>query len=152
MRPLADDNVDAATSLGMLLEMAGNNVMVVHDGTDAVIAAQQYRPQVAILDIGMPRMNGYQVAEKLRSEVLGPDALLIALTGWGQADDKARAMAESQQTASPERRPSTNTNVGQLVELTWRQQCTACHGETGKGDGQMGPMLQVRSLEPARLR
>jgi diguanylate cyclase (GGDEF)-like protein len=89
---IADDNVDAATSLGMLLEMAGNNVLVVHDGTDAVIAAQQYRPQVAILDIGMPRMNGYQVAEKLRGEILGPAVLLIALTGWGQADDKARAM------------------------------------------------------------
>jgi diguanylate cyclase (GGDEF)-like protein len=90
---IADDNVDAATSLGMLLEMAGNNVLVVHDGTDAVIAAQQYRPQVAILDIGMPRLNGYQVAEKLRGEILGPDVLLIALTGWGQADDKARAVA-----------------------------------------------------------
>jgi cytochrome c oxidase cbb3-type subunit 3 len=61
-------------------------------------------------------------------------------------DDKARAMAASQQTAAQERKPSTGTNVGQLVELTWRQQCTACHGETGKGDGQMGPMLQVRDL------
>ena len=60
-------------------------------------------------------------------------------------DDKMRTPTGAQQKGAQERGPTTN-NVGQLVELTWRQQCTTCHGETGKGDGQMGPMLQVRDL------
>jgi cytochrome c oxidase cbb3-type subunit 3 len=60
-------------------------------------------------------------------------------------DDKIRTPTGPQPKGAQERGPTTN-NVAQLVELTWRQQCTTCHGETGKGDGQMGPMLQVRDL------
>ena len=90
---VADDNVDAAESLGMLLEMAGCEVLLVRDGVEAVKLAQQRRPQVAVLDIGMPGLNGYQVAEQIRAAGWGKEVLLIAATGWGQAADKARALA-----------------------------------------------------------
>jgi signal transduction histidine kinase/ActR/RegA family two-component response regulator len=90
---IADDNIDAAESLGMILEMAGHEMVLAHDGITAVEFVEQLRPQVAIIDIGMPKMNGYLVAEKIRSGEWGKEILLIALTGWGQSDDKARALA-----------------------------------------------------------
>jgi diguanylate cyclase (GGDEF)-like protein len=90
---IADDNVDAAASLGMLLELDGHEVLIAHDGAEAVEVARRCRPQVAILDIGMPRLNGYQVAEQLRAESWGKNMLLVTLSGWGQADDKTRASA-----------------------------------------------------------
>jgi signal transduction histidine kinase/CheY-like chemotaxis protein len=90
---IADDNRDAADSLGMLLELAGHDVKVTHSGAAALAAGESYRPDVLILDIGMPDMNGYDVARAARQESWGKSAHLIALTGWGQAADKERAMA-----------------------------------------------------------
>jgi signal transduction histidine kinase/ActR/RegA family two-component response regulator len=90
---IADDNRDAADSLGMLLELAGHDVQVTHSGAAALAAGESYRPDVVILDIGMPGMNGYEVARAARRESWGGSAYLIALTGWGQATDKERAMA-----------------------------------------------------------
>jgi two-component system CheB/CheR fusion protein len=89
---IVDDNVDAAASLGMLLELSGNEVLVAHNGRDALAVARLHQPSVVILDIGMPQLDGYQVAETLRRETRGPDILLIALTGWGQSEDKQRAL------------------------------------------------------------
>jgi CheY-like chemotaxis protein len=89
---IVDDNVDAAASLGMLLELAGNEVLVSHSGTDAIAAARLYHPSIVILDIGMPQLDGYQVAAALRREARGSELLLIALTGWGQTEDKQRAL------------------------------------------------------------
>jgi CheY-like chemotaxis protein len=85
---IADDNHDSAMSLGMLLELSENKVLLAHNGADAVELARRHRPQVVILDIGMPGMNGYQAAQKIRSESWGKNMLLIALTGWGQKNDK----------------------------------------------------------------
>ena len=90
---IADDNRDAADRLGMLLELAGHDVNVTHSGAAALAAGKSYRPDVVILDIGMPDMNGYDVARTARQESWGKSAHLIALTGWGQATDKERAMA-----------------------------------------------------------
>jgi signal transduction histidine kinase/ActR/RegA family two-component response regulator len=89
---IVDDNVDAAASLGMLLELSGNEVLVTHSGADAIEVARRHHPSVVILDIGMPQLDGYQVAETLRREARGNEYLLIALTGWGQAEDKQRAL------------------------------------------------------------
>jgi signal transduction histidine kinase/ActR/RegA family two-component response regulator len=89
---IADDNVDAAASLGMLLELSGNEVLVTYNGADAIDAARLHHPSVVILDIGMPDLDGYQVAETLRREARGGEYLLIALTGWGQAEDRQRAL------------------------------------------------------------
>ena len=90
---VADDNRDAADSLGMLLELAGHDVKVAHSGKAALALGGSYRPDVVILDIGMPDMSGYDVARHARQESWGKSAYLIALTGWGQAADKEHAAA-----------------------------------------------------------
>jgi len=90
---VADDNRDAADSLAMLLELSGHEVNVAHCGGAALACAARQRPHVVILDIGMPDMSGYEVARKIRAERGGADMMLIAVTGWGHADDKARARA-----------------------------------------------------------
>lgn len=91
---VADDNVDAAESLALLLRLEGHVVEVVHDGAQAVAAAARVRPDVALLDIGMPRLNGYEAAQRLRAIAAGGEPmLLVAVTGWGQRDDRRRASA-----------------------------------------------------------
>jgi CheY-like chemotaxis protein len=90
---IADDNRDAADSLAMLLRMDGHDVTVVHDGRQAVATIDSFRPEIAVLDIGMPELNGYEVARQVRQGPLGTLITLIAVTGWGQASDKARAAA-----------------------------------------------------------
>jgi PAS domain S-box-containing protein len=90
---IADDNRDAATSLAMLLEMAGHETRVVFDGQSAIEAAEEYHPHVMLVDIGMPKLNGYEVARILRARPWASDSLLVALTGWGQEADRQRALA-----------------------------------------------------------
>ena len=88
---VVDDNRDAATSLAMLLTMTGNTVRIAYDGAEAVDAAGEFRPQVVLLDIGLPKLNGYDAARAIRREPWGQDMVLIAVTGWGQAEDKRRS-------------------------------------------------------------
>jgi signal transduction histidine kinase/CheY-like chemotaxis protein len=88
---VADDNPDALQSLAMLLEMEGHTVRVAPEGTSALALAQQKAPDVMLLDIGMPGLNGYEVASKVRALNGGEGIMLIALTGWGQPTDRARA-------------------------------------------------------------
>jgi two-component system CheB/CheR fusion protein len=90
---LADDNRDAADSLAMLLEMNGYRVTVGYNGTEALELASRAPPSVMILDIGMPDITGFEVARRVRTETWGRDVYLIAVTGWGQKEDKARAIA-----------------------------------------------------------
>jgi CheY-like chemotaxis protein len=88
---IADDNIDFATSLGEVLEALGHRVMLAHDGVAAMAAARARPPAVAFLDIGMPGLNGYEVARRLRAEPATQAALLVAVTGWGQSSDRERA-------------------------------------------------------------
>jgi CheY-like chemotaxis protein len=88
---IADDNRDAADTMGMLLELGGHEVIIAHSGNQALELGRQHRPDVVILDIGMPDINGYDVARIARNEDWGRSAYMIALTGWGQAEDKERA-------------------------------------------------------------
>jgi PAS domain S-box-containing protein len=90
---LADDNRDAAESLAMLLRLDGHYVVIAHDGEQALALYDANRPDIALLDIGMPRMSGYELATRIRGRPTGAEVLLIAITGWGQASDKARAAA-----------------------------------------------------------
>jgi len=90
---IADDNQDSADSLAMLLRMEGHEVMVVHNGPDALAAVTNFDPEIALLDIGMPGLNGYEVAQKVRGALPASPLRLIAVTGWGQHGDKARARA-----------------------------------------------------------
>ncbi|MBN9517304.1 response regulator [bacterium] len=87
---VADDNVDAAESLAMLLTLMGNEVRTAADGLEAVRVAEEFRPDVAVLDIGMPRLDGNGAARRIRAEPWGRDVTLIALTGWGQDADRRR--------------------------------------------------------------
>ncbi|MFL6618381.1 MAG: PAS domain S-box protein [Povalibacter sp.] len=89
---VVDDNRDAAESLAMLLQMSGCEVAVSFDGTDALTVAKTFKPDIVLLDIGMPGMNGYETARHLRNSDRGTQMLLVALTGWGQKEDKRLAM------------------------------------------------------------
>ena len=89
---VADDNRDAADTLSMLLSLQGYEVRTVYGGRAAISAAETFRPDVALLDIGMPEVDGYSAAKAIRQQRCGVDAHLIAITGWGQQEDKRRAL------------------------------------------------------------
>jgi CheY-like chemotaxis protein len=88
---VVDDNLDSAESLTMLLELTGNETHAAYDGLEAVEAAAAFRPDVILLDIGLPELNGYDVARKIREQSWGQSIVLVALTGWGQEEDRRRA-------------------------------------------------------------
>ncbi|HEU4622384.1 MAG TPA: PAS domain S-box protein [Burkholderiaceae bacterium] len=88
---IADDNVDAVESLAAILSLMGHEVRVAYDGREALAIADAFRPEVAVLDIGMPYLNGYDTAHSLRERPWATNMLLIALTGWGQRDDQERS-------------------------------------------------------------
>ena len=90
---IADDNRDAADSLALLLQMSGYELHVCHGGREALALARRERPDALVLDIGMPGMSGYELARQIRAEDWGRDALLIAVTGWGQQEDRERSRA-----------------------------------------------------------
>jgi len=84
---VVDDNHDAADTLGTLLSALGATVCTVHSGTEAPNVIDNFTPDVVLLDIGMPGMDGYEVARRIRTASSAGDAMLIALTGWGQEED-----------------------------------------------------------------
>jgi len=88
---IADDNEDSADSLGLLLQIMGNDTREVYDGQAALEAAGEFRPEVVLLDIGMPKLNGLETARKLRKLEWAKGIILIALTGWGQEEDVRRS-------------------------------------------------------------
>jgi len=90
---VADDNRDALESLGMLLELHGHEVYTAADGGEACRIAEQKRPQIALLDLGMPKLSGYDVARRIRRQAWGRTIYLVALTGWGQDGDRRRSAA-----------------------------------------------------------
>jgi PAS domain S-box-containing protein len=87
---IADDLRDAVESLAMMLRLAGHDIRTAHDGLEAVQEAAAFRPDVVVLDIGMPKMNGYEAARHIRQQPWGKNMVLVALTGWGQEEDKQR--------------------------------------------------------------
>jgi CheY-like chemotaxis protein len=88
---VVDDYRDAADSLARMLRLIGHDTEMAHDGLEAVQAAAAFRPDVVLLDIGLPKMNGYEVARHIRKQPWGKGMALIAVTGWGQEEDKRRA-------------------------------------------------------------
>jgi CheY-like chemotaxis protein len=88
---VVDDNADAADSAAMLLRLSGHQVEVAHDGHSALEAARAFRPEIVLLDIGLPGMNGYEVARELRSRPENRGLVLAAVTGYGQDEDRRRA-------------------------------------------------------------
>lgn len=88
---IVDDNVDSATSLFEVLKLAGNETFVANDGEQAVAAAERLRPAVILLDIGMPKLNGFDACRRIREHAWGQDIFIIALTGWGQEEDRRKS-------------------------------------------------------------
>ena len=90
---VVDDNQDAAQSLALLLEMVGHQVSLAYDGPSAIQAASDFQPDVVLLDIGLPKINGYEVAQKIRQQDTLKDTVLVAVTGYGQEEDRKRSQA-----------------------------------------------------------
>jgi CheY-like chemotaxis protein len=88
---VVDDNVDYADGVAMLLRSAGYEVEVVHTGPEALLAAMEFRPDVVVLDIGLPGMDGYEIAERLRELPESARTVLVAITGYGQDEDRRRS-------------------------------------------------------------
>jgi signal transduction histidine kinase len=109
---VADDNKDAADTLAMLLQMLGHAVLQVADGEAAVRAAVDFNPQVVLLDIGMPKLNGYEACRQIREQPGGTGMTVVAVTGWGQADDRRKS-----QDAGFDHHLVKPVNPGELVEL-----------------------------------
>jgi len=89
---LVEDSADAREALQLLLELDGHDVAVAADGSEALTRAVEVEPDVALIDIGLPVLDGYEVARRLRATPLGSKMRLIALTGYGQPEDRARVM------------------------------------------------------------
>jgi len=90
---VVDDNRDSADSLSEILKMLGNDIHTAYDGQEGVDAAGDFRPDVILLDIGLPKLNGYEACRRIREQPWGKDVVMIAATGWGQRNDRLRANA-----------------------------------------------------------
>jgi len=90
---VVDDNVDGAESLAIMLALFGHASRVAHDGPAGLSAAREFQPEVVFLDIGLPGMSGYEVAERIRADATLPGAILVAMTGWGSEQDKQKSRA-----------------------------------------------------------
>lgn len=90
---VVDDNVDTANGMARLLRFSGHDVRVAHNGDEALEVAREHRPEVTLLDIGLPGMDGYEVAEHLRAEEGSKDSVLIAVSGYGEEQARARSKA-----------------------------------------------------------
>jgi CheY-like chemotaxis protein len=88
---VVDDSVDAAESLAMLLEFEGHEIHKAHDGADAVRTAERLRPDIVLMDIGLPVLNGYEACRRIRSQAWGEAIIMVAITGWGQEEDREQS-------------------------------------------------------------
>ena len=88
---VVDDNHDSALSMAMMLSIMGHDTRTAHDGESAVATAETFLPDVVLLDIGLPKLNGYEVAQRIREQAWGASMYLIAVTGWGQDEDRQRS-------------------------------------------------------------
>jgi CheY-like chemotaxis protein/two-component sensor histidine kinase len=88
---IVDDNRDAAASLAMLLKLTGHETQTAHDGLEAVDAAEKFHPHVVLLDISLPKLNGYDACRRIRLQPWGKNMMLVALTGWGQEEDRRQS-------------------------------------------------------------
>jgi CheY-like chemotaxis protein len=88
---VVDDSLDSAESLAMLLRLSGDKVETAHDGLAALDAVERFRPDVVLLDLGLPKLDGYEACRRIRARPDGSAMTVIALTGWGQDENRRRA-------------------------------------------------------------
>jgi DNA-binding response OmpR family regulator len=109
---IVDDLTDSADSLAMLLTMMGHEVHTAYDGEEALVAAEKFRPEVVLLDIGMPKLSGCDACRRIRRQPWGKGMHLVALTGWGQEDDRRRT-----EEAGFDRHMVKPVDLAELMEL-----------------------------------
>jgi len=126
---VADDIPDAAEMMRMMIECMGHDVRVAVDGVQAVEIAEQFEPQIALLDIGMPRMDGYEAARHIRA-ALGDRVFLVAVTGWGQEEDQRRAYAAGfdRHVTKPAEPAVLESLIASVAEQKPAQLSTDTHG------------------------
>lgn len=90
---VVDDHQDSASSLAMMLQLLGNEVRVARDGLEGVRLAERFRPQVILMDLGMPNLDGYEATRRIREQPWGAEVVIVALTGWGQEEDRVKSKA-----------------------------------------------------------
>jgi signal transduction histidine kinase/CheY-like chemotaxis protein len=114
---VADDNRDAAQTLALMLRLEGHEVRAVHDGAEALVAGETFHPQLVLLDIGMPGLNGYETARQIRKRPWGEHTHLVALTGWGQEADRSKALEAGfeQHLVKPAEPEALQTVIDRLV-------------------------------------
>jgi CheY-like chemotaxis protein len=88
---IADDNLDAAESLQLWLQLSGHDVQIAGNGMEALRVAAEFKPDVALLDLGMPGLSGFDVARRIRESPWGSEMVLVALTGWGHDEDRRQS-------------------------------------------------------------
>jgi CheY-like chemotaxis protein len=88
---VVDDNVDSAKTLSMVLDVMGHQTTLANDGLEAVRIAQDFQPEIVLLDIGMPKLNGYEACRQIREQAWATQVIIIAVTGWGQDEDRQRS-------------------------------------------------------------
>ena len=89
---VVDDSPDSAEAMALLLRLKGHHVETAHDGEEALATAERFRPHAILLDLGMPKLNGFDVCRRIRQQPWGASVLMVAQTGWGQAQDRARTL------------------------------------------------------------
>jgi len=149
---VADDNRDAADSLAFMLRIGGHDVRTAYDGQQALDLAETFRPSLALLDLGMPRVNGYDTARRLRQTEHGRDMVLVALTGWGQPDDRSRSLASGfdHHLVKPVDPSMLERLLAHPARAAEKKTGPACRGEDGPRGGV--DSLDRPLAENARLR
>jgi CheY-like chemotaxis protein len=113
-----DDNRDSAELMAIIFDVLGHEVHTAHDGVEAVEVAARVKPSIILMDIGMPRMNGHDATRRIREQEEGPPAIILALTGWGQDEDRAlsRAAGCDGHLVKPVRLPDLQRVLAELDE------------------------------------
>lgn len=128
---VVDDNADAAEMMATLLELDGHEVRVAHDAESALAVADQFDPEVGLFDIGLPQMDGYELARRVRGDARLLDMYLVAITGWGQEDDRRRASEAGFDTHLT--KPAEPEDVRQIVA-----RAAAARSDRAAGAGKLG--------------
>ena len=149
---VVDDSEDAARSMAKLLKLVGNDVRTVHDGIEAVAAAEEFRPEIILMDIGMPRLNGYEATRRIRQRPWGRSVRIIAVSGWGQENDKVRSQEAGcdGHLVKPVRLPDLVELLAGLRQPTAQnsrcQNCKSIASGVAMISGRIGSSARVRRL------
>jgi CheY-like chemotaxis protein len=148
---VADDLRDSADSLGLLIELMGHAVEVAYDGEEALRRAERFRPDIALLDLGMPKLDGFAVCERIRAAPWGATMRLVAQSGWGQDDDRRRTAAAGfdHHLVKPIDPLALDALVQELAAAVAQAPSRACRPDWGLGARRRGGRRPAHRAQPA---